>query len=183
MDMPVVALFVLLVAYRFAETAKVPRGENAVKGWAGDWSLWAIMVPWLVTLAGGLVEHLLMRMQPHTAWLVASGAAMAVGIVIRAKARRDLGGSFAVTVRTPDENEVVRRGLYGAIRHPLYLGHILMMVGIPALLGCRWAWIPATVGVAATVLRCVVEERYLAENLRGYREYMGQTWRLIPHLW
>jgi protein-S-isoprenylcysteine O-methyltransferase Ste14 len=148
-----------------------------------DWTLWAMAGPWLATLAGSPVEYLWARREPPLAWVIGGAGLVAVGIGIRWKARRDLGDSFRAVVRVPEGAELVRRGLYATIRHPLYLGHTLVMVGVPLLLGCRWAWIPATLGVAATLVRSVVEERYLAEKWEGYREYMGQTWRFLPYVW
>lgn len=172
-----------MVCYGLAETLhpREPRGASA--GWLRDWTLWAMTVPWLATLMGSPLEHLWAGTEPPGPQLIVGAVLVGLGTGIRWKARRDLGESFSVAVEVPEGAELVGRGLYATIRHPLYLGHMLMIVGVPLLLGCRWAWIATLMGVAATLTRSIVEERALSRKLPGYREYIRQTWRFLPHFW
>jgi protein-S-isoprenylcysteine O-methyltransferase Ste14 len=74
--------------------------------------------------------------------------------------------------------------MYGIVRHPMYLGAILMFAGAPLLLGSAYGLLP---GLALTVLlmaRIRGEEDMLCRELEGYREYMQKVrFRLVPHLW
>jgi len=79
---------------------------------------------------------------------------------------------------------VVSNGVYGFVRHPMYLGAILMFVGAPLLLGSA-----AGLGVAVALslvlaFRIRDEERVLAAGLEGYVEYQREVhYRLFPFLW
>ena len=85
----------------------------------------------------------------------------------------------------PDRGQVVvSRGLYGLIRHPMYLGIILGVPGLPLMLGSLWALIPALLVSALEVYRTAREDRMLQEGLPGYRAYCQKVrWRLLPGIW
>ena len=80
---------------------------------------------------------------------------------------------------------VVTTGPYRIVRHPMYLGTILMYTFTPLALGSYWAIIPA-VGLLVPLLvaRIINEEEVLMRELKGYKEYMARTrYRLIPGVW
>jgi len=89
-----------------------------------------------------------------------------------------------VRIQEERKQRVVSTGVYGVIRHPMYLGAILMFLGAPLLLGSSLGVIA---GLALTILlmaRIVGEEGMLARELEGYREYMQNVrYRLFPFLW
>ena len=82
------------------------------------------------------------------------------------------------------KQKVVSTGVYGFVRHPMYLGAILMFFGVPLLLGSIYG---ALAGLALTILlagRITGEEKMLVRNLEGYREYTQKVrFRLMPYLW
>ena len=82
------------------------------------------------------------------------------------------------------EHKVITTGLYSVVRHPMYLGVLIMYLPTPLALGSYWGLIPMALLPVALVLRIRNEENVLAENLEGYREYCTKTrHRLIPYLW
>jgi protein-S-isoprenylcysteine O-methyltransferase Ste14 len=89
-------------------------------------------------------------------------------------------------VRMQDDRmqRVVSTGVYGFVRHPMYLGGILMFLGAPLLLGSIYG---VLAGLALTVLlvaRILGEEKMLNRDLEGYRKYTQHVrYRLIPFLW
>ncbi len=89
-----------------------------------------------------------------------------------------------VRVQEDRKQRVVTGGVYGFVRHPMYLGGILMFFGVPLLLGSAWG---VVAGLALTVLlmgRITGEEKMLLRDLEGYREYTENVrYRLIPFLW
>ncbi len=89
-----------------------------------------------------------------------------------------------VRVQTERRQRVVSSGVYGFVRHPMYLGAVLMFVGAPLLVGSAAG---LGLGVAMTLLlasRIVMEERVLLGELEGYAEYRRTVrYRLIPRLW
>jgi protein-S-isoprenylcysteine O-methyltransferase Ste14 len=89
-----------------------------------------------------------------------------------------------VRIQEERKQKVVSTGVYGFVRHPMYLGAILMFLGVPLLLGSVCG---VVVGVALTLLlagRITGEEKMLARDLEGYREYIQKIrYRLVPYLW
>ena len=79
---------------------------------------------------------------------------------------------------------VVSTGPYAVVRHPMYAAVTLIALATPVALGSWWALIPAACLVAVMTARIRNEERVLANDLSGYREYMRNTsYRLIPGVW
>ena len=89
-----------------------------------------------------------------------------------------------VRVQTERKQQVVSNGVYGFVRHPMYLGGILMFIGAPLLLGSVGG---VAAGLALSVLlmaRIKGEEAMLARELEGYRDYVQKVrYRLVPFLW
>lgn len=89
-----------------------------------------------------------------------------------------------IRVRPERGQRVVSTGVYRIIRHPMYLGAILMFFSAPLLLGSLGGII---VGCALTILlmaRIMAEESVLARELGGYNEYLQKVrYRLIPGIW
>lgn len=79
---------------------------------------------------------------------------------------------------------VVSTGVYSFVRHPMYLGAVLMFLGAPMLLGSMYGF---AIGVFMSLLlsaRAVGEEKMLAEELEGYVDYQKKVrYRLIPRVW
>jgi protein-S-isoprenylcysteine O-methyltransferase Ste14 len=87
-------------------------------------------------------------------------------------------------IEVDEEQEVISTGLYGIVRHPMYVGVLIMYTPAPVALGSYWGLIPFALLPLALALRILNEEKVLKENLKGYREYCERTrYRLIPFLW
>jgi len=87
-------------------------------------------------------------------------------------------------VETDKEQKVIITGLYGVVRHPMYIGVLIMYMPTPLSLGSYWGLIPMALLPVALVLRILNEEKVLKENLEGYKEYCLKTkYRLIPYIW
>lgn len=93
---------------------------------------------------------------------------------------------FSSVVRIQDErgHSVIESGPYARVRHPGYLGMLLLGATMPLALGSWWAFVPGSVIVAFGFRRVVIEDRFLAANLPGYREYAARVrYRLLPGIW
>jgi protein-S-isoprenylcysteine O-methyltransferase Ste14 len=109
--------------------------------------------------------------------LVAIGLGIAIFTVIENR-------YAAATVTVEESQKVVSTGLYGLVRHPMYMGTTIMMAGIPLALDSWWGLavlIPCLFGVA---FRIRDEEKMLTNELSGYREYTQKVHhRLVPYVW
>ena len=80
--------------------------------------------------------------------------------------------------------EVVTRGPYRYVRHPMYAAIILLALCVAMELGSWWALIPGTLIDVLFVVRTRLEDRMLHEELPGYREYANRVrYRLVPGIW
>ncbi len=92
--------------------------------------------------------------------------------------------STLVRIQTDRKQHVISTGVYGFVRHPLYLGCLLMTLGAPLLLGSLYGFIIGFIGVIAVVGRIIGEENMLVNELEGYEEYKKKvTYRLVPFVW
>jgi len=90
----------------------------------------------------------------------------------------------SVRIQTDRGHTVVSTGPYRYIRHPMYVGFILMFVGTPLIWGSVWALAVAGVLAVLMIARTALEDRTLFNELAGYQEYAAHTrYRLIPGFW
>lgn len=90
----------------------------------------------------------------------------------------------AATVRVEAGQELVSTGLYALVRHPMYIGNLITMVGIPLALASYWGLVFVVPGLIVLALRIRDEEKLLQQELDGYREYTQKVrYRLVPCMW
>ena len=123
---------------------------------------WSSIPPWLVIVASML---------------------FLVGYGMYAEVMRE-NAYLSRTVEVQENQTVISTGLYGIIRHPMYLSTLLMFLPLPLILGSFWGLIPFSLYPAITVMRILNEEKVLTGGLDGYREYKTKVnYRLIPFVW
>ena len=87
-------------------------------------------------------------------------------------------------VEVEKDQEIITTGLYSIVRHPMYIGVIIMYVPTPIALGSYWGLIPMSTIPLALIFRILNEEKVLRKDLPGYKEYCQKTkYRLIPYIW
>jgi protein-S-isoprenylcysteine O-methyltransferase Ste14 len=92
--------------------------------------------------------------------------------------------STMVRIQEERKQQVITTGVYGLVRHPLYLGTTLMMIGAPLLLGSVVCLVITVVTMPAIIIRIFGEEKMMIEELEGYEEYKKKVkFRLIPLVW
>lgn len=120
------------------------------------------------------------------AWLKALGlAGLLISAFLQFRAFTD-NPFLSPLVRIQKErgHHVVSAGVYGLVRHPMYLGAILMMLGAPLFLGSVYGIVAGMIMSILLLVRIAGEEKMLAEELEGYREYQTTVrYRLIPFVW
>ncbi len=79
---------------------------------------------------------------------------------------------------------VIDTGVYSLVRHPLYTGGFLVMIGLPLWLESYAATLLACIPIAVIVVRSILEEQFLQRELEGYDAYVKRVrYRFIPHVW
>ena len=82
------------------------------------------------------------------------------------------------------EQKVVDTGPYALVRHPMYSGALVMLLGVPLALGSRWGLLLVIPITLVIVWRLLDEEAFLTRNLQGYSEYQAMVrYRLVPWIW
>jgi protein-S-isoprenylcysteine O-methyltransferase Ste14 len=90
----------------------------------------------------------------------------------------------AATVEVVEQQTVISKGPYAFVRHPMYSGALIMLLGTPLALASWWGLVPFVLMVAVIVLRLLDEEKLLIANLPGYAEYVARVkYRLMPLVW
>ncbi|CDP89868.1 MULTISPECIES: methyltransferase family protein [Mycolicibacterium] len=109
--------------------------------------------------------------------LVAIGLGIAMLVVIQ-------NSYAAANVKVEAGQAVVSTGLYGLVRHPMYVGNVIMMIGIPPALGSYWALLLVIPALALLGVRILDEEKMLRAELEGYDAYTREVrYRLLPFVW
>jgi protein-S-isoprenylcysteine O-methyltransferase Ste14 len=104
------------------------------------------------------------------------------GLVVAIAARRTLAGNWSRAVAFKEDHELVTTGLYRYVRHPIYTGILLMILGTALFVGTPSAVVGFLVIVLAIWFKLRAEEELLTEHFpREYPAYKNRTRSLIPY--
>jgi len=109
--------------------------------------------------------------------LVAGGLGLAMLVVHQ-------NSYAAATITVEAEQQLVSTGLYGLVRHPMYFGALIMMIGTPVALDSYWGLVVLIPSLVVLAFRILDEEKVLTQELSGYVEYTQKVHhRLVPGVW
>jgi protein-S-isoprenylcysteine O-methyltransferase Ste14 len=93
-------------------------------------------------------------------------------------------GYAAANINVEADQTVVSTGVYSVVRHPMYFGNVVLMIGIPLALGSYWGLLFVIPGLVVLATRILDEEKVLTSELTGYRDYVQLVhYRLVPGVW
>jgi protein-S-isoprenylcysteine O-methyltransferase Ste14 len=149
--------------------------QNIVQGLAGLVFLATFAVP-------GFDRRCGWSQVPATVSLSGDGL-IAVGFLIVFLTFRE--NTFAAgTIEVADNQQVIASGPYAIVRHPMYTGAIIMILGIPLALGSWCGLFPAAWLIPVIIWRLLHEEAFLVQHLPGYSDYRARVrYRLAPMVW
>ncbi len=104
-----------------------------------------------------------------------------IGLLTAIAARFQLGDNWAniETGQVMQSQKVVARGIYGLIRHPIYTGDLLLLLGLQLALN-SWLVLGVLILAPVVMLKALNEEKMLVQELSGYDAYCARTKRFIP---
>jgi protein-S-isoprenylcysteine O-methyltransferase Ste14 len=112
-----------------------------------------------------------------------AGLALAGLVILRVMAVNTFASRMA-RIQDDRGQTVVTGGPYRFVRHPMYLGILLLFASLPLALGSVWGLLPAGLIGLLFIVRTALEDRMLGNELHGYREYAQRTrYRLFPGVW
>jgi protein-S-isoprenylcysteine O-methyltransferase Ste14 len=93
-------------------------------------------------------------------------------------------GYAAANINVESDQKVVSTGFYALVRHPMYFGNVVLMIGIPLALGSYWGLLFVILGLVVLAVRILDEEKVLAQQLTGYTDYIQRVhYRLVRGVW
>lgn len=120
-------------------------------------------VPWYISLVGD--------------------ALVALGLFVNLLVFRE-NSYGASNIRIMEGQTVISTGPYALVRHPMYAGVLITVIGVPLALGSWWGLAVLALIVPVLIWRILDEEKLLKEELPGYTEYAQKVrYRLVPHVW
>ena len=140
----------------------------------------------LMFLSGFIVAGLGVRFHWYVLPIgVVVGAAVVVLVayILYAKVLRE-NTYLSRTIEVQEKQKVIDTGLYGIVRHPMYATTLSLFLAMPIVLGSVYAFLIFLAYPFIIAKRIKHEEKFLEEELDGYREYKQKVkFRLIPFVW
>ena len=88
------------------------------------------------------------------------------------------------TVEVQQDQKVIDTGLYGVVRHPMYMSTLLLFLSMPLVLGSVISFVITLAYIPIIAKRIENEEKVLEDGLPGYAEYKNRVkWKVVPFIW
>lgn len=112
-----------------------------------------------------------------------AAAVFMIGYILYAEVLRE-NTYLSRTVEVQEGQKVIDTGLYGIVRHPMYMSTLLLFLAMPLVLGSVISFVIMLAYIPIIAKRMKNEEQVLEEGLEGYREYKQRVrWKVIPFIW
>ena len=189
MDIKLILIIAFSYLYGFFEVfmSVRQRRKNTIAKSGDKGSIWILYISigigyWLSFSIGATKIG---RMNHRNTFFIIGAIMTIIGLIIRITAIMTLKKQFTYTVTKVDNHELIENGLYKSIRHPGYLGQMIIFLGISTALS-NWLSIllmiiPVIIGY---IYRIMVEEKFMIEQIgQKYMDYQKRTKRLIPMIY
>jgi len=147
-------------------------------------SLLFLVISGIILVAAGAVE--LYLRQPQFSWVffLIGFPLFVIGTIVRMAGQNNLDKQFTIAVKIVDNHELITDGIHSYIRHPMYTGMFLMLIGLClALQSFAGILVTILLVIPAGVYRVYVEEKVLLKFFgKKYSDYMKKTKRFLPYL-
>jgi protein-S-isoprenylcysteine O-methyltransferase Ste14 len=155
--------------------AEKERSQNIIQFFA--------MIAFVVVIALPAIDHRFgwSRVPPYLS--VAGDLLVAIGFLVIFYVFKENTYASAI-IEVGAGQKVITTGPYAIVRHPMYIGALIMLIGMPLALGSWWGLFTIIPITAVLVWRLLEEEDFLTRNLPGYSKYQNNVrHRLLPFIW
>ncbi len=159
--------------------------KGATKGWDKAFVITAtvLFIPLLV-LPGLDAERHQWSFVSLPVKLVAFSGLLAAAVLISWVMRVNTFASRLVEIQRDRGHRVITTGPYRFVRHPMYVGVLVYLFCLPLALGSLWTLVVSSLLTVLFLIRTVLEDKTLHEELEGYRDYAAQVrYKLVPGIW
>ncbi len=133
-------------------------------------------------VAAGLNRRFRWIVLPEAVSWIAAGIFL-LGYLLYARVLQE-NAWLSRTVEVQENQRVVDTGLYGVVRHPMYMSTLLLFLSMPLVLGSAISFVIMLAYIPIIARRIRNEEQVLVEGLAGYAEYRTRVrWKVIPFIW
>jgi len=179
MPLNLLLFIILLAAFNLSVSLQIKLAKNSIKRSINYYL--TVIIPQSAFLIAILVLFIIYGNDSITC-LVSGILICAIGFLARLKAFNDLKKSYNVS-KEKMSNRVITNGIYSHVRHPLYLGTMLVYLGFCLIIFSKAGMALYFIFLIPLFLaRIIEEEKEFAENME-YQEYKKKTSRLIPFVY
>jgi protein-S-isoprenylcysteine O-methyltransferase Ste14 len=158
-------------------------GPTAEKETSQKIIMWIVSIGFVAILVVSALDHRLHWSSVPPDAAIAGDALVALGWLLIFFVFKENTFTSA-TIELAADQKVISTGPYAIVRHPMYSGALIYLLGIPIALGSWRGLFVVILMLPALVWRLFDEETFLAKNLPGYSEYRDKvTYRLVPFIW
>ena len=164
------------LAFESNEAIEVNRDRRS------DLAVWVVSIGWVVLLLRGFDGPQLI---PRFIFIRIIGCALTViGLALALWARLYLGSSWDALISLRLHHKLLRSGPYAIVRHPIYSGFMIALVGSFLNFGHVRSSIAAAMVILAWVYKAGLEETFMRDHFGvAYDQYCHDVKRLIPKVW
>ena len=153
--------------------------------WQSRTVVWIVALSWWLLFDRGLTGLLGWRFLPASSVAACGGLALTTaGLALAVWARFYTGGNWNALVELKKDHQLIRRGPYAIVRHPIYSGFMLATLGTAVMQGELHGLSALALIVTVWGYKSRVEERFLANQFGGeYEQYRRRVKGLTPLVW
>lgn len=189
MDLKVIFIIAFTYLYGFFELymSVRQRGKRTIIKSGDRWSVWVLVVFIAIgySLSFGVGATKIGRLNHWDTFFIIGAILVLLGLIIRINSILTLKQHFTYTVTEIERHEIIETGLYKYIRHPGYLGQLIIFLGISTSLA---NWLSVLLMIISVLVgytyRITIEERFMKQQMgQKYIDYQKRTKRLIPFIY
>jgi len=181
-NMLIMIYFLALAFYGITEILLMLKFSNW-KFKKTDKGLLSILFPFYLSIYLAPVEFILLKPGIYSFMIITGFTILILGIALRIIAMVTLRNNFSMAIESNDTGGLVVNGIYAYIRHPLYLGSLLISFSGSIIFSCLVCWLFAIMTFIAILIRIRKEESFLSGRFKEYQDYLKTTYRLIPWIY